>query len=175
MYKIITTLIILILIIAGNASASSFKFVVEQGGNNWTLDNGNNFGMVGFSQIDSSDSFTLADVKNQIRSGQAISFYAGPGADVSEYTKLTDDFAFDYSSVGGNNNRVVGAFYVEYAPGNLVLNHYNRGGTATLGSKGSLGDFGPIPSTPTPIPGAVFILGGGLAALIGLRRKFGKS
>ena len=102
---------------------------------------------------------------------------------------LSGQFGFADVSYYGNEFHITGASFTDEKNSDL-LNHYGlplvdysgHFNISFSASYGKVGDAftsssllsGDVTNTPVPIPGAVWLLGSGLAGLVGIRRKFKK-
>ena len=173
-FNTIKTLFVIVLaaamlIFATVAHGSSFRFVLENKGNTWQLGNSHYLGSIGFKDLQATDTFTVADVDSHIDRGVTVRFYAGKGMiGFNEYTPLTEESVFDYTSLGGTNT-IENAFYVEFEPKKIRFAHFGFEGHKNLHANGKMGYLDSVPG-PVPIPATWMLAAVGLIILTALKR-----
>ena len=166
----VTIMLAVILILSGTvANAASFKFELDNSGKTWSLGNNNHLGSLGFKSLDTSSTFTLADIQSQISQGTAVKFYAGTSLNgVNEYTQLTPNTVFDYTGLSGPQT-IQNAFYVEFVPDKVRFDNLGFKGSKTIKSDGKLGFLSSVPA-PVPIPSTWLLITGGLLIATGIKK-----
>jgi len=156
-------------IFATLAHGASFKFVMENKGKTWKLGNNNYLGSIGFSKLQASETFTLGDIDAHIDHGTTVRFYAGKGmTGYTEYTPLTTQSVFDYTSLTGKHN-IENAFYVEFEPKKVRFAHFGYGGHKNLHAIGKLGLLESVPA-PVPVTAPWTLVLAGLILAAGIKR-----
>jgi len=89
-------------------------------------------------------------------------------SDIARYT--TDNFSPLIGDLNSDNNTLLLYNFTESLGSSTVFDLSGNGHTGTLGA-GFSGATSPTFSAPVPIPAAVWLLGSGLVAFVGLRRK----
>ena len=154
------------LALISSASASSYKFVIENGGGSYSLASGDYLGLLGIRVSDVAQT-DIQDVANQITSGTFSNVYAGPDyGSAPEWTPLNLADLVDFDASGNARQ----SLWFEFGPSNLVFSHKGYGGTATMGTNGNLGCLDEVPPA-VPIPGIAWLLGSGFLGIVGLRKK----
>ncbi|WP_027721122.1 hypothetical protein [Maridesulfovibrio zosterae] len=156
----------LLLIITSTLShGASFKFALENQGKTWQLGNSHHLGLLGFTDLTASSTFTLSEIINHIDLGTPVKFYAGPGMpSLVEYTELTPETVFDYTAIPGQQS-VNDAFYIEFDSNKVHFEHFGFTGGKTLVADGKLGSLDSVPA-PIPIPATWMIAVTGLMFII---------
>ncbi len=164
-----TILLTIALVLSGaTANSASFKFELDNKGKTWELGNTNYLGSVGFKNLDITSTFTLADIQGQLSKGSAVKFYAGTNLNgLNEFVQLSPSTEFDYT--GSTTQTVANAFYIEFTPKKIQLNHLGYGGSKTLKDNGKMGFLSAVPA-PIPIPASWLIISGGLLIITGVKR-----
>ncbi len=169
---IIVVLSTVMLILATTVShGSSFRFVMENQGKTWKLGNNNYLGSIGFKDLLATSTFTVADINAKIDQGVTVKFYAGKGlSGYSEYTPLTSETVFDYTSISGEQT-IENAFYVEFEPKKIRFAHFGFEGHKHLHGNVDLGILEQVPA-PIPIPATWILAGTGIAVAIWIKFRF---
>ena len=172
-FSTIKTLFVIVLaaamlILATVAHGSSFRFVLENKGKTWQLSNSHYLGSIGFKDLQATDTFTISDIDSHIDHGVTIRFYAGKGmTNYNEYTPLTADSVFDYTSLTGTQT-IENAFYVEFEPKKIRFGHFGYEGHKNLHANGKLGHLDSVPG-PVPIPATWMLAVVGIITLTTLK------
>lgn len=177
LYIIVLTVVMLIIASAVSYGSSfnfipetSFRFELENKGKTWSLGNKNHLGSIGFKDLTALSTFTLADVVTHIDHGTPVKFYAGPGlTSLVEYTELTPETVFDYTGISGQQ-RIEDAFYVEFEPKKIRLEHFGFKGHKNLHANGKLGFLDSVPA-PVPIPATWILAAAGIAVAVWMKYR----
>ncbi|TIH13226.1 hypothetical protein D0S45_15670 [Marinifilum sp. JC120] len=157
------------LIFATVAHGSSFRFVMENKGKTWKLGNNYYLGSIGLKDLQVTDTFTIGDIDSHIDHSITVRFYAGKGMQgFNEYTPLTAESVFDYTSLAGMQS-IDNAFYVEFEPKKIRFGHFGYEGHKNLHANGKMGFLESVPA-PVPIPATWMLVAAGLLLTAGAKR-----